>query len=328
MSGSLRDYGGIDRQTIAQERQRIEEDRPPSLFLGLEDGEQAVFRILPARPGELLFHTFWKHTYTDPVTQKFVGFACPRRNPPGDLACPVCEQATILSARRNSQVDSDLGYALTAKKRVLVNVLLYEIVKPDGHSEARHEVLVWEFSSGSKGKSMHEELLGIADNTRAGGDFAHPLTGFPFTLTRTGSKKEDTTYRLTPLLGEKGPVVQGGDDEILAVLDRMHELSGMCLAPDAENLRQIVSAGQAPRGAVTQGRQVTTQRAQLPPTRPAAPAAPPARRPARTAADYMVQPDPPPRAEVLPRGQQAPEGTVDAHVDTDDWGLGDDDIPF
>ena len=36
---SLKDYGGIDRQTIDQEKQRMEEDRAPSMFLGLEDGE-------------------------------------------------------------------------------------------------------------------------------------------------------------------------------------------------------------------------------------------------------------------------------------------------
>lgn len=331
---SLKDYGGIDRQTIDHEKQRMEEDRAPSMFLGLDDGETGIFRILPARPGQgSLFHTFWKHTYTDPVTQKFVGFACPRRNPPGDLACPVCDQANALLARgRSSRIDNDLGYALSAKKRVLVNVYLYEVQKKDGTSQVRNENLVWEFSSGNKGKSMHEELIDIAENVRAGGDFVHPLTGFPFMLARTGSQKHDTTYKLTPLQNERGPIVQGGEDEILAVLERMLELNDMCAPPDAENLRALTNTAPPQRGSVTAARPAATGRAQLPPARGPAPPAP-ARAPAssgaragRTAADYMATPptstrrvEPAPVVEVLPVG-----------ADQDDWGTGSDDeeIPF
>lgn len=324
---SLKDYGGIDRQTIEHEKQRMEEDRAPSMFLGLDDGETAIFRILPARPGAALFHTFWKHTYTDPVTQKFVGFACPRRNPPGDLACPVCDQANALLARgRSSRVDNDLGYALSAKKRVLVNVYLHEVQRKDGTSQVRNENLVWEFSSGNKGKSMHEELLDIAENVRAGGDFVHPLTGFPFMLARTGSQKHDTTYKLTPLQNERGPIVQGSEDDILAVLERMLELDAMCAPPDAENLRALIQAGAPPqRGSVSAARPVTTGRAQLPARGPAptAPASSSARA-GRTAADYMAAPPTTTRrvVDAVAKEELPPQ---------DDWGTGeggDDDIPF
>lgn len=148
-------------------------------YLKLGEGDNVV-RFLPPRIGKQSpFAVSYSHYFDLPTGDK-VSFNCPRMM--AKRACVVCAKGDQLRASSNPH-DQKAGKKLFPRLRVFANVI-------DRNNE-KLGVQVLAF-----GKTIMDDLTGIRQNPRRGGNFTHPETGRDIIITRKGTGQFDTEYKV------------------------------------------------------------------------------------------------------------------------------------
>jgi hypothetical protein len=198
-----------------------------------------VVRILPAGPdGTSPFHRVWQHFLTK-ADGSMVAFECPWRGKSreGRQPCPVCEEANRLDKSGNP-LDRDAARKLWPSRRAYANVV--DRLDPD----AGVKIL-------AVGKMIYEELLGIAKDEDAGGDFSDPIGGFDIVIGRVGTGQTDTRYS-TKAARDNTPLAES-DEAIEELLDQRHNLVQAVRALSFDEMLELAQEA-APRPAMTAGR--------------------------------------------------------------------------
>jgi len=173
---NLAKYGSYSEDAAAKEKESLQGG---GNFMKLEVGKNVV-RFLPPAPGRRSpFRTVYQHYIRVPGQQQPVVFTCPRME--AKERCKACEKGQRLQGSAN-KADRDMARDYFPSRRIMANVLNRK------DEDAGAQVLGF-------GKMVHEELIEIRENN---GDFTHPLEGFDITITRTGTGKNDTRYKVTP----------------------------------------------------------------------------------------------------------------------------------
>ena len=171
-------FGKWDMSTVASERR----DGDKIEILKLQEG-RSVLRFLPPQSGaKSPFVKVWQHYVNDPHENRLHVFPCPARM--WGKSCPVCDHANKLS-RTGNKADRERAYQLWPKVRVYSEVV-------DMNNEGAG-VQVFAF-----GKRIYEDLLAVASDEDAGGDFTDVEEGFNIIIERSGTGKFDTSYKVFP----------------------------------------------------------------------------------------------------------------------------------
>ena len=207
---------------------------PP--YVKLREGRNVV-RILPPLPGQRSpFVRIWQHFLKDAEGNTVV-FECPQRGKPSHEAqrCPACAEAERLDKSPNP-VDKKRARDLWPSRRVFANAI------DRGDEDAGVKLL-------AVGKTIHEELLNIAKDPEAGGNFTHPVTGFDIVITRTGTGM-DTRYKVTA--ARSNSPLSDDPDEVDEWLDDAHDLNEVARVLTLDEIRAAVTGGAledaSPRG--------------------------------------------------------------------------------
>lgn len=152
-------------------------------FLKLKNGK-TILRVLPPPLGRNSpFVITFQHTIDLPGMQNMLSMNCPRMM--AKQPCLVCMEAERLK-KTGRPADYDLAGDFFARIRVYCNVIDRE--------QQEAGPMVWAF-----GKSIHEQLTALRADTDAGGDFTNPTAeGFDISVTRTGTGRKDTKYKVNP----------------------------------------------------------------------------------------------------------------------------------
>lgn len=161
-------YGSFSIEEATKEKETLNSG---SNYMKLEAGENLVRFLPPAEPGQAPYTKVYQHFINRGPADRPIVFNCPKRMNGGH--CPACAKADALIATGN-KADKEEAMKLYPKLRVFYNVI-------NRHDEeAGPQVL-------GVGKKIHEELMGLRANARAGGDFFHPIEGFDVVIEKEGT---------------------------------------------------------------------------------------------------------------------------------------------
>lgn len=165
---ALQKYRTWSPDKIKQSREESEQESG-NMFFKTKPGKNHV-RVLPApaHMEEPLYKVYEHRIPTD--GGKALTFACPRMM--RKEACKACSVAENLK-RSNNKADKDYGYQIHAKRRVYANVI--------DRKNPERGVQVFAF-----GKTIHDELLKLADPDVGGDDFTNPESGFDVFIEKNG----------------------------------------------------------------------------------------------------------------------------------------------
>jgi hypothetical protein len=213
---NLQKYGDWNDNQAAAEKEDFDKSAGGADFWKTPAGTTVV-RFMPPRPGKPTIYRFiWEH-YIDvpggaPGAQKRARLVCPLQQSKADKLdprrCPCCAYAEKLRATGN-QEDYDLAGEYVAQRKIFANILV--------RGQEDRGVRIWAF-----GKKVYEALDAIRRDTRAGGNFAHPVTGFDIVVKRVGAGKNDTQY--TVLADRKASPLHDDATIMDALLETMPDL--------------------------------------------------------------------------------------------------------
>lgn len=189
---NLQKYGDWSDEQAAAEKEEYDKTSGSADFWKVPQGSSTV-RFLPPRPGKpTIYRYIWEH-YFDvaggaPGGSKRQRMVCPLQQAKADKLdprrCPCCAYAEKLRGTGN-QEDYELAKDYVAQRKVFANILVRD--------QEDRGIRIWAF-----GKKVYEQLDAIRRDSRAGGNFAHPVTGFDIVVKRTGSTMNDTNYTCLP----------------------------------------------------------------------------------------------------------------------------------
>jgi hypothetical protein len=179
-----------------------------------------VFRFLPPLPGKKVFKITSRHAVTPPGGDT-VYFDCPRRV--ANRPCPICEKANQL-ANSGNPLDAERAKGLWPSRRVYANVI------DRSDEDAGPKVLPLT-------KTSHEELIALREDPDCGGDFTNPVTGYDIKITREGTGKKDTRYKVRPR--KVSPL--GTDAQINAWIEAQHNLDAEITIMTPEEIKAKLS---------------------------------------------------------------------------------------
>jgi len=276
-------YGSYEPEAAVAEQAELA--KASGDFMKLAVGRNVV-RFLPPPMGKKSpFVMVHQHFINLPGMEAPYSFACPRLMI--GRACPVCQKIDQLRASGNP-ADYDLAGEMLPSLRVFCNVI----------DRANEEMGPRKLAIGKK---IHEALVGLRQDSDAGGDYTHPETGFDIIIARVGTGKNDTKYTVMPAR-QSTPLA--ADAALMQEwIDSQADLMRFALVPSYEEIVQNIGGLVAPPRAVQSvGRTVPQQRQAAPQQR--APQRPAAAPKARTAEDDAFQA--PPDMEQYPEEAPAP----------------------
>ena len=210
---NLVQYGAYTEEMVKKETA----DWMSKASLKYEVGDNIV-RVLAPPPGKSPFRVVWTHFVRIPGQEKPLVFACPLKEK--NATCPICQHADKLKFSGNP-ADFDLAKEFFAKRRVYANVI-------DRRNEAAGPVIM------GFGKEIHDQIRALRSNPDYGGDFTNPETGFDINIVRTGTGKNDTSYKVWP----KKPSPLGNMDWI----GMQHDLEAQAVVKTADQIREELAA--------------------------------------------------------------------------------------
>lgn len=195
-------------------------------FVKLTPGRN-VLRVLPPRLGQKsCFVVTQQHTIELPGMKKAIFFNCPRKM--GNKPCFSCQRADQLKATGDPR-DFDSAYSYMPKLTVYANVI------DRRNPEAGPRVL-------RMGKTIYDALVDLRNDTDAGGDFSDPINGFDIVITRKGTTKNDTEYKVTP--ARESSQLAPTMEEISDIISMMAELGQFSRVPsDRDIFKRLSDAG-------------------------------------------------------------------------------------
>lgn len=215
----------------AAEREDTEQRQERNVlpYIKLKEGRNALRIMPPQGDSDSPFLRVWQH-YINGDDGKLVVFECPWRGKPlkERTPCPACEAATRMDQSSNP-LDREKARKLFPTMRVYANAI--------DRSDAMAGPKVLTIPG-----SVYEELLSIAKDSDAGGDFTNPDTGFDVVITKTGSGME-TRYK-TKAARDNSPLADDPADAD-EWLDSMHKLRDTIRVLSAEQIREAID-GLAP----------------------------------------------------------------------------------
>lgn len=153
-----------------------------------------AYRFLPPKPGrKTMFSVRYTHFVKGGTKTRAV--PCARRM--SNLPCAICAEIERLNAT-GQKLDKDVADAMNPE--FSVQALALDIDLPFDEAKPLAQLVCLEFK-----KSIHTDLIGIRNNVRTGGEFSHPISGFPVEITKKGAGM-NTEYTVTPLRDQKGMI--------------------------------------------------------------------------------------------------------------------------
>ncbi len=219
------------------ERQAAEAAATRGAIRKLEQGDN-VLRVLPSRAGEEVFKVVHEHWVE--VAGMSGSFVCPYMM--AKQSCTICQEMRRLKASPNP-LDRTRGDDMYARKRVYVNA----INRGDEEPVPAVHVL--------PGKVL-EDIQAIRRKfPGASGNITNPETGYDLIITRTGTGKKDTRYRVD-IAREQTPLADDQDlyDEWIA---NQADLNRFARLPDEQEVATALEGGaeapaeERPRARVT-----------------------------------------------------------------------------
>jgi hypothetical protein len=173
-------YGSYDIE--AAEAEQVEIDRAgSSAYMKLAVGRNIV-RLLPPPYGRNTpFATAFQHYFSVPGLPQDVKFNCPRIM--ANQRCPACDKAIVLKSSA-SKADQDSASDYWARRRI------YCVAIDRNDEDAGPKIL-------AIGKKLHEEFIDLRRDPDLQVDYTNPDSGYDVIITRKGTGRFDTTYKLT-----------------------------------------------------------------------------------------------------------------------------------
>lgn len=285
-------YGTWGDEGLKADRKAIDDSKGDGGVL--EEGENVVRFMPPKRGAASPFMSVYKHYVDKPGGDGRMGIVCPRKM--ANQRCPICEQAFELDASPH-EADRKLAKGLWPKMRVYAYG-----VNMDEDEDTRH-VRLYELP-----KTVYDGLVTIRESKR-GGDFSHPETGWDILIMREG-KGPNTKYpSVASSLEGRTPL---DNPEYLSQLSAMPSLEAKKALPSREQMAEFLEIldstfGRAPAAALDVTPRSKAQALPKPAPKPLPkPAAAPSMK--RRMADLVEEPE---------------ELEAESYV-----GPGDDDIPY
>ena len=233
-------YLDYDLTTAAVETEQLQQasEDEAKVFFKPKQGESVVRIVPPAMAWRAWFDEkgikpspffmVWKHFFERPQKPgAWVSTPCPARMGTGAV-CPLCSQAARLRAS-GDPIDDDLGWDMTAKHKVLVNVIDRE--RPDVGP------LVWELSAPMgrwKGRTLYEKLRALMTGRNAANIVTPTDQGFDVVITKTGKGRTGTSYTLQ---ADRTPGPLSTDpSQTLDWINSQHDLRRYVVPPTAEQM--------------------------------------------------------------------------------------------
>lgn len=267
---SLDDYIWSE-QDVSQEKERIDDEASGNRvsWLKLQSGEAKVIRLLPPSKAAIerrkaagsknpnsLFTYAWRHTFTNPSTNKLVSFACPKYSSNG--WCPVCDKVQQL-LDTGSKADRDLAFSMKVKKKAYINVLerpseeeIQDAIDA-GLPEPTGQVKVWSMSASYgtkyKGKGqlpLQDKLLALTTKQKGSRNFGNIFditeTGYDVEIARTGSGREGTSYTVS-LVHPPQPLHEDAEKAV-AVIESQYDTDRYAVAPEMDQIKNMLTGNQ------------------------------------------------------------------------------------
>lgn len=213
-----------------------------------------IARILPsidpAHPSP--FYVRHRH-WIDLPNGEAVKFNCPQMM--GKQHCPLCEKAKSLKA---NEATKQKGWKMSATRRALAVVI--DRTNPDAGP------MIMDMP----GKKVYDPIVAMRQDTRSGGDFTHPSTGFDLIITRTGTGSEGTDYSVMP--DRNNSPLADSAAQINEWLSNMPDMAPYMAVPTAAQIKEMfdkavhgdATTGSAPAPAPQVGAPVQAQTRTMP----------------------------------------------------------------
>jgi len=198
-------------------------------FVKLKVGRN-TFRIVPKQKGqEDLFFKVYVHYIRLPGKEEPVVINCAKMMTGGKRQCDVCTKANKLKASSNP-LDQNIAKDWYPKARTFCNVI--DRKDPEGG------IKKWGF-----GKQIFDQINDLRNDPEDPVDFSHPINGYDLHITRKGTGKNDTEYRVK-LAGKPSKLCEDMEDMKDYILNQP-DLSVHQQLPSSEDIKKLMR-GEAP----------------------------------------------------------------------------------
>lgn len=197
-----------------------------------------VRRFVPPRKGEAsIFKVRYVHPLRDGKEKSYRGVNCPMKATPlpENARCAICDEIEELRANGDTAAANEL--------------------------EPQHSPLALALDLGPKGdrvitaenaanflrvmdvkRSIHTALTAMRGNAVTGGDYAHPLRGFPVNIEKTDGP-QGVRYAVTALRDQRGPIV--APETLRAFADALPSFDNLLAVPTYEETAAILDEWRA-----------------------------------------------------------------------------------
>jgi hypothetical protein len=189
------------------------------------------FRFLPPPVGQTSPFLI-RHTHFVKGGEKVRAVPCARLGK-GER-CLVCEEVERLEATGNA---TDAKVAADMDANFSVQAVVLDLALPFNPAAPTAQLAVLEFK-----KTVHTALMGIRANVRGGGDFTHPVTGFPIAVTKSGAGM-NTDYKVGASMAAPRGLLAPTEAAAVAILQNAPDIFAVKYMTDDEVNTILAEAG-------------------------------------------------------------------------------------
>lgn len=214
---ALKGYGSYTPEAAEREKEELEKVFGARV-IKMKVGRNVV-RILPPKEGrDTPFEMIWTHFVN--VGDRTEVFACPRRMV--KKPCPVCSKAEQMKTSGDEAM-FEKAKELFARRQWYANAI-------DRKQPGEGVQLI------AAGKEIMDQINMIRrDLAEDGIDFTDPYEGIDIVIERTGSKKDDTEYKVATR-GIKTCALGEDDEAMQEWIDAMVDLNAKATPPSSEEI--------------------------------------------------------------------------------------------
>lgn len=215
---ALKGYGSYTPEAAEREKEELEKVFGAKV-IKMKVGRNVV-RILPPKGDrDTPFEMIWTHFVN--VGDRTEVFACPRRM--AKKPCPICSKAEQMKTSGDEAMFKKAG-ELFARRQWYANAI-------DRKNPSEGVQLV------AAGKEIMDQINMIRRNLAEDEniDFTDPYEGIDLVIERTGTKKDDTEYKVA-VRGLRTTALGEGDEQMQEWIDKMIDLEAKAVPPSSEEI--------------------------------------------------------------------------------------------
>lgn len=224
---SLVKYGDFTAEEAEEEEKQLKDARGPSVFMDMKQPGKYRLRFLPP-----INDKKWKRVtavhYIDIPGGDRVSFVCPKMEK--NAKCRVCNTA-LKYLESDNQIDQQKGKNLSAKRRVMANVI-------DRNNEDEGPKIF------AFGIMVEKQLIELRKDAEVGGNFVDPINGFDVVIVRSGTGARDTEYKVHK--GKEKPLTDDAK-QMKEWIEGQHNLDRRVKVYGDEDIERILN-GEKPLG--------------------------------------------------------------------------------